>query len=84
MIQLVVGVNRSNHSDRKAQFSVSNPKVSVQATTDDRGIAEIHVPAGDYKVSVLGKEQLRLFDLSYESPDRVVVENGGCARIQYF
>jgi hypothetical protein len=55
-----------------------------KATTSEEGEFEIHVPAGEYRVSVrhAGKRFEPDF-LSYEDPRRLRVRNGGCAQVQF-
>ncbi len=55
---------------------------SFSATTDAKGIAEIHVPAGQYTVTGL-KQNLTVFDFTYDDPRNVVIENGGCSQVQF-
>ena len=55
---------------------------SFFASTNEKGVAEIHVPAGQYSVTV-PNAKLVPFDLSYDDPRTVVIENGSCVQIQY-
>ena len=52
-------------------------------TSDNRGIADIEVPPGTYKVTVSDSGRFEPYDLSYDDPRSVVVHKGGCAQIQF-
>jgi hypothetical protein len=54
---------------------------SFVAKTNAKGIAEIHVPEGEYSVTV-PKMDVMTFDFSYDLPGKVAIENGSCAQIQ--
>jgi hypothetical protein len=54
------------------------------AISDKEGHFHVHVPAGVYSVRA-GRRGVRFVanDLSYELPNRVRIENGGCAQIRF-
>lgn len=83
MIQVGVGGNwivGGPISDVKV--SANGTPGSFFATTDAKGIAEIHVPTGQYSVSV-PNENVVPFDFTYDDPRKVVIENGSCAQVQF-
>ncbi len=84
MIQVAVGGDWLAWSPPIAGVMVSaqGPNGTYSATTSKQGIAEIYVPAGKYSVTVPDQKVLA-FDLSYDDPEKIVVENGGCAQIQF-
>jgi Carboxypeptidase regulatory-like domain len=54
-----------------------------RATTNAKGEFEIKVPAGRYTVRAIQTGYtFRAADLSYENPDDVRIEPGGCAQVQ--
>jgi len=70
--------------------AVSNASVTAQgtngtfsATTNDKGIADIHVPAGQYTAAVDANEAFEPYFMSYEQPKHLEIQNGGCAQIQF-
>jgi hypothetical protein len=69
---------------RRVQIEASGPNGVLTAQTNDEGRFALHVTPGKYQVRVV--EEDRTFvpeDLSYERPDGVVLENSGCAQIQF-
>ena len=55
---------------------------TFSAKTNARGVAEIHVPAGRYSVTVPG-QRVQPFDFTYDRPGKVLIENGSCAQVQF-
>jgi hypothetical protein len=60
----------------------SSAQNTYSAITNRKGIAEIRVPAGQYTVTV-PDHSLRAFDFTYDDPNKVTIENGGCAQVQF-
>ncbi|HEV2963657.1 MAG TPA: hypothetical protein VG649_17660 [Candidatus Angelobacter sp.] len=57
---------------------------TFKTTTDQQGHFEVHVPAGQYSVSVIHQgKRFEPDDLSYEDPKKLRVHNGGCAQVQF-
>jgi hypothetical protein len=85
IIQVVIGGNWTSYSAplRGARVRARDSEHSYWATTNSSGVANVHVPSGEYKVSIPGERNLTLFDLSYEDPQKVTIEAGGCAQIQF-
>jgi hypothetical protein len=83
MIQVAVGGDFTTYSIEGAVVRASSSQGSYSSTTNKRGVAEIHVPSGEYRVVVSSKEEVRPFDLSYADPQKIVIEDGGCAQIQF-
>jgi hypothetical protein len=53
------------------------------ATTNSKGEFEIKVPAGQYAVRAIKTGfSFPTADFSYENPDKVQIESGGCAQVQ--
>jgi hypothetical protein len=65
-----------------AQVNARGTDGTFSATTNDKGIAEIHVPPGQYSVAV-ENQQVVPYDLSFEDPRKILIENGTCAQIQF-
>jgi hypothetical protein len=66
------------------QVEASGPTGQTTATTKSDGTFEIHVPPGKYQVRAFGLGKTFVAeDLTYEHPDSLVVEGGGCAQIQF-
>lgn len=84
MIQVAVGGDWLAWSPPVAGLltKAQGPGGTYSATTNRKGVAEIHVSAGKYSVTVPDRTVLP-FDFSYDDPGKVVVENGGCAQIQF-
>jgi hypothetical protein len=84
MIQVVVGGDWIAWSPAMpgVEVNAQGAQGNFSATTDDKGIAEIHAPAGQYSVTV---ENLPVepYDFNYDDPRKVVIQNGGCAQIQF-
>jgi hypothetical protein len=55
---------------------------TFSATTNDKGVAEIHVPAGQYALTV-PNQQVQSYDFTYDYPENITIDNGGCAQIQF-
>jgi hypothetical protein len=57
---------------------------TYSAVTDKDGWIHLKVPAGRYIVRpVSSKWVVEVFDLSYDDPQRIRIENGGCAELQF-
>lgn len=84
MIQVVLGGDVFSWSPamRGAEVIAQGTQGTFSATTNDKGIAEIHLPAGQYSVTV-PKQQVQPYDLSYDRPGDILIENGGCAQVQF-
>ena len=66
------------------QVEASGPGGVVKAETNAAGKFEMRVTPGKYQVRALspGKSFVAA-DISYENPDDVVLESGGCAQVQF-
>ena len=87
IIQVAVGGDWIANSPptKNAEVRVQGVRQTYSAITNEHGVVEIHVPAGVYSVIVNGGNNSRFvpFDLTYDDPDKIVIENGGCAQIQF-
>jgi hypothetical protein len=55
-----------------------------EMSTDDLGGFNVHVPAGEYKANAIREGWVTSADvLTYEDPNNIKIENGGCAQIQF-
>ncbi len=83
IIQVAIGGNVFSWSPAMAgaQVKAQGMQDTFSVTTNDKGIAEIHVPAGQYSVTVPG-HQVQAYDFTYDYPEKVTIENGSCAQIQ--
>lgn len=76
---------------RSSSFPVAGVQVEargpggVSATETKRdGTFEMQVASGRYQVQALSPDKtFTADDLTYEDPDNVVLENGGCAQVQF-
>jgi hypothetical protein len=88
----------SNHSLIQGlvwDFSMPGPVAGVQVEargpggvfagkTQENGRFEMHVPPGKYQVkAVSAGKSFAAGDLTYENPDKLTLENGGCAQVQF-
>ena len=66
------------------QVEATGPGGVITAETNADGKFEMRVTPGKYQVRALspGKTFVAA-DLSYENPDDLVLENGGCAQVQF-
>ncbi len=66
------------------QVEATGPGGVITAETNAAGKFEMRVTPGKYQVTALspGKTFVAA-DFSYENPDDVVLENGGCAQVQF-
>ncbi len=82
MIQVAVGGDwLAGGPMRSTEVKAQGTQGTFSATTNDKGIAEIHVPAGQYSVTVPG-HQAQAYDFTYDYPEKTTIENGSCAQIQ--
>lgn len=66
------------------QVEATGPGGVITAETDAVGRFDMRVSPGKYQVRALSPGKTFVgFDLSYENPDNVVVEGGGCAQVQF-
>jgi len=84
MIQVAVGADGWSWSPAisGAEVNARGTNGAFSGTTNDKGVAEIHVPPGQYSVTVQNR-RMQPYDLSFDDPQKVVIENGGCAQIQF-
>ena len=68
----------------RVQVEATGPGGVITAETDAAGKFEMRVAPGKYQVRALspGKTFVAA-DLSYENPDDLLLENGGCAQVQF-
>lgn len=78
-IQVAVGTNTISSPAKNVRVSVQGDGRDYQAETGSTGRANIKVPAGRYSMQVPG---YRMYDLSFEDPKKVTIENGSCAQVQ--
>jgi hypothetical protein len=64
------------------KVSASSAQNAYSAVTNRKGVAEIHAPAGQYTVTV-PNHRVQPFDFTYDDPNKVTIENGGCAQVQF-
>ena len=85
MIQVMVGGNWTSYSPpfKGARVSARSSEHTYSGTTDEGGQANVQVAAGHYTVTVAGDRIFKPFELSYENPNKVIVEDGSCAQIQF-
>jgi hypothetical protein len=70
--------------DAVSTVLVRGKQHTFRTTTNDQGEFEVHVPAGEYSVSVVHKgKRFEPDPLSYEDPKKLRVRNGGCAQVQF-
>ncbi len=84
MIQGAVGGTSYLSPIEGVQVEATGPGGVITAETDAVGRFEMRVTPGKYQVRALTPG--RTFtgaDISYENPENVVVENGGCAQAQF-
>jgi hypothetical protein len=56
-----------------------------EAITDEKGTFQLSVPVGQYVVRAVKEGSAFEADiLSYEKPQNIRIEPGGCAQIQFF
>ena len=66
------------------QIEASGPGGVITAETNAAGRFDMRVTPGKYQVKALSPGKTFVgAELSYENPDEVVVENGGCAQVQF-
>ena len=66
------------------QIEASGPGGIIPAETDAVGRFDVRVAPGKYQVRALSPEKTFVADeSSYENPDDLVLEKGGCAQIQF-
>ena len=83
MIQVAVGGDWIvGGPTRDAKVLVQGTHETFSANTNDKGIAEIRVPAGQYSVTV-PDHRVQAFDFTYDYPEKITIVNGSCAQIQF-
>jgi hypothetical protein len=75
-----VGTNTISNPAKNVRVNVKGGGRDYQAQTGSNGQANIKVPAGQYSIQVPG---YRMFELSFEDPTKVTIENGSCAQLQF-
>jgi len=66
------------------QVEATGPGGVITAETNAVGKFEMRVTPGKYQVRALSAEKTFVAaDISYENPEDVVLENGGCAQVQF-
>ena len=84
LIQGTVGGNSSSFPLRGVQVEARGPGGVNTTETKADGTFELHVSPGKYQVRAL--EPGKTFvaeDITYENPDDLVLEKGGCAQVQF-
>jgi hypothetical protein len=83
-IQGAVGGRSSSHPIAGVQIEATGPDGAKTAQTNRDGRFAMHVSPGKYQVRALSPEKTFIADdLSYEDPGNLVLQNGGCAQVQF-
>ena len=84
---LIHGLVRGDFAPYWERLSVDvrGDRKSYHAVTDKDGLFKIHVPAGHYEVRVIKEGSRFQIDRinSFEDPDNLEIEDGGCAQVQF-
>jgi len=84
LIQGAVGGNSSSVPLAGVQIEATGPGGVNTAETKADGTFTLHVVTGKYQVRALAPGTTFVSDdFTYESPDRLVLESGGCAQVQF-
>lgn len=83
---LIQGAVRAPSSTRLTGIKVEarGPAGELTTTTKPDGTFVLHVAPGKYQIRAFSPERTFVADdFTYEKPDDLVLENGGCAQIQF-
>lgn len=80
----IVNRSHSSHSLRGVQVLAQGAQEEYKTVTDDSGWFCMAVPSGQYVVRVVSPDwSFRVYELSYDNPDDIKIEDGSCTAIQF-